>query len=43
MSDTRNKRRSIILIDVNLEKEGFFEKVASLRRELDISGRTINR
>ena len=43
MSDTRNKRRSIILIDVNLEKEIVFEKVASLRRELDISDRTINR
>lgn len=43
MSDTRNKRRSIILIDVNSEKEIVFETVASLSRELEISDRTINR
>lgn len=42
MADTRNKRRSIILIVVISKKEFVFETVAFLSRDLDISDRTIN-
>ena len=37
------KGRSVILFDVKTEKEIVFDTVASLRRELGISDRTINR
>ena len=37
------KGRSVILYDVNTDKEIVFDTVASLRRELGISDRTINR